>query len=1012
MIDPFNDNSSVNYERWLQIKQPYVTVYLKNNNDSLDLLGLNASGALMLKLNKIDSISSLVGMKEKDISRMPYSSEITGKEVYRKCFSYLKDIRTELVAYVDSLENDPDTSGDVSIDEGQRLLAGENRKAEYIAYLETHNVPIERFDLSNRTYNAMKRVGINYLLDAVRLYPDGFASIRNMGQKSIDEIKLMIEKEASVYAGRNLYEEAKSLDTDDVHERLPENVHEALLDPDYKDKVYEFFSYKSMPIDSLGLDTRSYNYLSRNGKDQFVDMLPLYPDKMSNVKGLGDKSVTTMKSVVFTTLERYNNAVMDYISGNVDSLFDDEYLIGHILGKYSEFEPFYGISFSEFRAGLHESISEERLKKCIGKLLADKVIEYVDYRCYKVYPSFYSVIDEMSSEKPNDGVQMLKEHYRGRTLEDIGTEAGVSRERVRQKVVKAFDKVATYALLKYNCAWFDEDYYSYLYENYDLSKPDLIDLLGISPDAYGYLRRRYKSKNRPIEEALADDRVSASLKLKILDVQNKGMIKIDGVLLLPQRNILEDYIISRYCKEEIGYEEFCGLYNEVLKKNGIPYSDKIYITLEVVKTRQNRLMDSRSVLWKTGMKFRYYNIDGRDYQELLDAIGIEGYSNTGLSTLYWMNNYPEIMERYDIRDQYELHNLLKKTIPEGSYNDIRFDRMPGVLFGAFDRDRMIYETMVKYAPISTEDLARIMYEEYGYDKGTCIGTYFSCLRNYCHDSVYSIDYKSIPDSRRDSLINALSGDLYFDHEVNKIYFDLFPDADREEINPRSMKEIGFNAYRNYYLNKRWTSSVEYFTYLLTKEDQFDCSEYNKRYAYTQMYTDTLRNMRASFDIFCLKDGTTMSINTLKKMNISKDDIKEYCDEVKRFVGDGSFFTVHSIANAGFSSFLNVLKYDYSFYEGILEACGLFNSTHCSGTVVFSSDKNMHNFTKSDFVIALLKRFGSIDMNDFIDYLSEEYGIVFKNHYSICAMIKDTELFYDPITGKIYSNREAYYDDLV
>ena len=85
------------------------------------------------------------------------------------------------------------------------------------------------------------------------------------------------------------------------------------------------------------------------------------------------------------------------------------------------------------------------------------------------------------------------------------------------------------------------------------------------------------------------------------------------------------------------------------------------------KTRKNHLGESRIALWKQNELIRYYDIDARDYSELLDTLNFESYENIEISTLKFMDDYPELMQKYDIRDQYELHNLLRKIVPENSY---------------------------------------------------------------------------------------------------------------------------------------------------------------------------------------------------------------------------------------------------------------------------------------------------------------------------------------------------------
>ena len=63
------------------------------------------------------------------------------------------------------------------------------------------------------------------------------------------------------------------------------------------------------------------------------------------------------------------------------------------------------------------------------------------------------------------------------------------------------------------------------------------------------------------------------------------------------------------------------------------------------------------IFWKIGRKFRYYDIEAHDYTELLETLDLNQYHNVKLSTLKFIREYPELMQQYDIRDEYELHNL-------------------------------------------------------------------------------------------------------------------------------------------------------------------------------------------------------------------------------------------------------------------------------------------------------------------------------------------------------------------
>src|SRR4029079_8920441 len=55
-------------------------------------------------------------------------------------------------------------------------------------------ITIEELNLSVRSYNCLKREGLNTLGDVVQKSESELMDIRNFGQKSIDEVKLKLEE--------------------------------------------------------------------------------------------------------------------------------------------------------------------------------------------------------------------------------------------------------------------------------------------------------------------------------------------------------------------------------------------------------------------------------------------------------------------------------------------------------------------------------------------------------------------------------------------------------------------------------------------------------------------------------------------------------------------------------------------------------------------------------------------------------------------------------------------------
>ena len=114
------------------------------------------------------------------------------------------------------------------------------------------------------------------------------------------------------------------------------------------------------------------------------------------------------------------------------------------------------------------------------------------------------------------------------------------------------------------------------------------------------------------------------------------------------------------------------------------------------------------MLWKHGKKLRYFVMSEEDFDELLKDIHFDELQDVEISTRYFFQNYPDIMELYDIRDANELHNLMKKHMSD---TEIDFNRMPHIGIGNsfFKADcvgerRYVLHTVPEQRPAEDEEL--------------------------------------------------------------------------------------------------------------------------------------------------------------------------------------------------------------------------------------------------------------------------------------------------------------------
>ena len=938
-----------------------------------------------LRLNGFETIKEIAYMDVQELKELPYFNLRIAKEVAFSCKELLRESNNKQSVKVESTENDEkDDSNNgsefqgkayniVSYTEKQELVSDKQR--EEINKLPP--VPIERMQLSVRSYNALKRANIQTVQDLAKLTIEDIKMIRNLGSKSIDEIINAVE---NFVIEENLQEYSSTPDGNEEKEQ--EQMAETVLD--------------DRPITVFNLSVRSYRCLKNSGIDTVQQLLALSAKDIMSMRGMGQKSA----SEILTIQRNYTPLVpipekTEYSTEEVKEL---------VLNSFTQ--PFKGLSFKEIRAYVPELVSDEEVKKSVGILLSEKKLEYVDFRCYKVYPSFYEYLEKYLATVPERVREIMTRRYAGETLEAIAKDFNIQRERVRQIQAKHQRVLHEKFKASFPNDAFDEDFYEPLFTKYALPEAFWKEELNLSQSSLKYLKETYKQGAEDPEKAIGDEEIYVSLRYRVRSFLDRDKVHIDGILFPKIRNELVKYALKKFAQDEITYDRFAEMYNQMLKDNDVPYDESLYLSENYKRYFTDRLSGLENCLWKQGERLRWYDIDARDYTELLETLNLESYQNTEISTRKFMDIYPNLMVKYDIRDPHELHNLLKKISLQYGLDYITFVRQPILRFGEFDRDKTIRETKMALSPVTQQDLIEYLYLEYGYDRGTAVN-YLTSLSTYYHNGVYSIDFKSIPEWRVSPLQSLLTDDFYFIDEIKKIYLDSFKDADPEEINPYSLKSIGFIVYSNYVI-QNYDTAVAYFTNLLTKQDVYDVGPMQKRYGTIKMFIQLFYEFLAKHIIFRYEQNQIITMKRLSRIGITEDDILDYIVSVRNFVAPDTYFTISSIRNEGFEHRLNDLGFGDYFYSSLLRADEGFAVQRVYGEIVIYNGTVSGEFSKADFFVDQLREYGSVDIDDFIQDIKDQFGITITDRYDVIDASRGAGMYYDPIMNKIYCDKSRYY----
>ncbi|MGL6099843.1 MAG: DNA-directed RNA polymerase subunit alpha C-terminal domain-containing protein [Fusobacteriaceae bacterium] len=737
---------------------------------------------------------------------------------------------------------------------------------------------IENLDISIRSKNALQIENIKILEDLLSYNEQDLYQIQNLGKKSIDELLNIIDsfKKDYNFINKNYF----------INE--------------HQKKCIDF------NIDDLKLSVRCKNALKIKNINFLSELLLLDEISIQKIKNLGEKSkleiLSFQKEVIFKeadnsidyseafinlikTLEQEFSEVIIFSQAIIDEVYllffeeknqfdcdvKDFYFLKKFLSIKSVRESFkvsilQNIRFYEFGCSLDTIASNGILKitelrdDLLIELLEERQIEIIEDDRYVIAkPSIKNLLKKYFDDKKikERDYSILWNRLEGKTLEELGDIFEVTRERVRQIEVKTLDKI------KNN--FVREDKYSYLYENYNISEEDFNIAFKENKEVYNYLKIKFKSKGETsLEEVLNDDKISLKMKNNIEKAIYKRYFILNGERVLKNRVSIIKYLCKTYAnKKDLQFDELKKLYFLTIKE--LDEENNIKLN-SFDRGSENVLASSDYILWKYGRKFRYYDIKKNDYTDFLKQLNLNQYNNLEISTLKIFRLYPDLMSEYNIYDEYELHNLLKKVCCPIKFPTIKFRKMPMIEIGEVDRDVQILDLLIKLSPIKNLDFGKQYEIEYGIKAKTLLATNMVKYNNYCENSIFNIEPKFLKTEELETLKTYLSKEFYTVSEFENIFKRIFEDIDLKYINGFNLKLLGYKLYSSYIISSQFDSSREFFKTLLLKEEILDIENLDFRYKYIISYTQELQRLRDEFEL--------LEFNSKKYIKISK--LEKFC----------------------------------------------------------------------------------------------------------------------------------------
>lgn len=652
-----------------------------------------------------------------------------------------------------------------------------------------------------------------------------------------------------------------------------------------------------------------------------------------------------------------------------------------VHGKYE------GASFWKLSSDFpHRIFDEAAFCVLLQSMEKQRLIWKQGERYYCVYPSLETVLFSVCRER---NAKILKLRLSGMTLEEVAQLTGVTRERVRQILKKIFSKLPPVR----------EGYFAFYKQKYvGLTDDDFQHIFHLTEETRHFIslyfdEQRVKEKDVDAEQRLqalhsvmhdqtldAAIRERASARLKAID----PYFLIDGKHVMKNRQSLIRFAIKKYCQDAKSSDELVEDYLRLLDSLSVSRENPRF-SMDVRYVE--RYFQEMTVLVSLRRHARYYDILSMDYQNLLDTLQLTSYSNVEISSRKFFRDFPEIMEQYDIRDEYELHNLLKKLWEHGHFNDyldeahqIIFGRMPTLKIGHADRRKQVMDIIQEHGYISYMDLGRAIEAEFGIPQNAAMSNgWGDTCKEYFDPGTgnFHIPETLLPEDKVRRMKERLTEDFYLTQDIIDIYMEEYPEGNVWDIDPAALRQMGFISHRKYVIRDSFGSARDFFEKLFAENETLDLRDHSE-YAVCSMFSAVWLGLARDFKVVEIEPGVFFNSQYLEKHGITQEAIHEFCENVYHFMENGKCFSIKSLQAAGFVLPWQEEGWGDWFYGSLLAAdYEKFNSQKYASRHLLRKRQMQRKLSMADLVEEIVN--GSDDLlttSEISGIIEDTYGIEF------------------------------------
>lgn len=696
-------------------------------------------------------------------------------------------------------------------------------------------------------------------------------------------------------------------------------------------------------------------------------------EKLRNKSFISD---STYKKII----KYFNEFIM---TNNIKLSLSIELLLSLIKNMYS-YNCFNSIELSKEIEKCNYDVSN--LNELLNELLDKKILKKEDDNYSLIKPKLKVEIQKIKEDSHKD---MVLKKLSGRTLESIGSEYNITRERVRQIIQKEINK---FSITR------EEEKYKEIFESYDFDCELFCDLFNVNEYVFYYLREKYKTGESEPSELIdgwnLDRRQLAILKRKY------NLITYHGEnLVVKKNNIL--LAILKQSDKSLEYSEIMNEYNKIIDNNNLDLekiSDSDFRNIDSILNR------SAYVLCDAGRYYRYYDIDALDENDLQSLREMMNVEPGDYSSEFFFNNNKLLMKNIDIKNEYELHNLLRKLI--GNFNGkLVYSRMPDIFVDCDDKNAFVENLIHELSPISLDEFVEFVYQNYGHKNNTFRALLVSNFNKYITNGQIISECVEFTPEQISILNEKLKEDIYSIMTVKELLTNLFDVNDFKLINNLNMSKLGYKLRGNYIMKSSISNLEGYLRDIILNNDYYEVKPEMKKIGST--FSSYLYKFIYNLDLFEIDSGKYITIKKLKELGISKNNIQEFINEIEKVISDNEYFNLYTLDKDNFLTNLKKYNFPDCFYETIISAIPNVKTFTVKNNVVFI--KTDEQATREKFINSFVTK-NKIFISEIKKAILDEYNIDLYEYY-IKEFIDKKKFYFDNSIDCVYKSRDDYEEDL-